>query len=109
MLLAVSQAVLHSLALRPWLFPWLYCIPRPLSLVPSPSSLAAYFAPGCFVFPRPLSLVPRPWLFLKIIHHPQHHISLNRIINIFRNKIASNISLNIIVTVKQIKHCYFNF
>ena len=46
-------------------------------------------------------------LVLEIIHHAQHHIAPDRIVDVFYNKVAADVSLNIIVPVEQVKYSYF--
>ena len=46
-------------------------------------------------------------LVLKIIHHAQHHIAPDRIVDAFSNKVAADVSLDIVVPVEQVKHSYF--
>jgi hypothetical protein len=46
-------------------------------------------------------------LVLKIVYHAQHHITPDRIVDVLRNKVAADVSLDIVVPVEQVKHSYF--
>ena len=46
-------------------------------------------------------------LVLEIIHHAQHHIAFDGVVDVFSNKIAADVALDIVVPVEEVKHSYF--
>jgi hypothetical protein len=46
-------------------------------------------------------------LVLEIIDHSQHHIAPYRIVDVFSNEVAADVSLDIVVPVEEVKHRYF--
>jgi hypothetical protein len=46
-------------------------------------------------------------LVLKIIYYPKHHITPDRIVDVFSDKVAADVALDIVVPVEQVKHSYF--